>query len=77
MQFTEVFFAHWRWNAIRNGVLKTVQKSGMQVQTWKEIGMGTKHDREGVIMFEKFMMATNALIASGVWVTLIYIVSSK
>ena len=39
--------------------------------------MGTKHDREGVIMFEKFMMVTNALIASGVWVTLIYIVSSK
>jgi hypothetical protein len=31
----------------------------------------------GVIMFEKFMMVTNALIASGVWVTLIYIVSSK
>jgi hypothetical protein len=27
--------------------------------------------------FEKFMMATNTLIASGVWVTLIYIVSSK
>jgi len=32
---------------------------------------------KGVIMFEKFMMATNALIASGVWITLIYIVSSK
>jgi len=28
-------------------------------------------------MFEKFMMVTNALIASGVWITLIYIVSSK
>jgi len=28
-------------------------------------------------MFEKFMMATNTLIASGVWITLIYIVSSK
>jgi hypothetical protein len=28
-----------------------------------------------VDMFEKFMMVTNALIASGVWVTLIYIVS--
>jgi hypothetical protein len=24
-------------------------------------------------MFEKFMMVTNALIASGVWITLIYI----
>jgi hypothetical protein len=32
---------------------------------------------KGVIMFEKFMMVTNALIASGVWVTLIYIVNSK
>jgi len=28
-------------------------------------------------MFEKFMMVTNTLIASGVWATLIYIVSSK
>ena len=30
-----------------------------------------------VDMFEKFMMVTNTLIASGVWATLIYIVSSK
>ena len=26
-------------------------------------------------MFERYMMATNALIATGVWVTLIYLVS--
>ncbi len=26
-------------------------------------------------MFERYMMVTNALIATGVWVTLIYLVS--
>ena len=26
-------------------------------------------------MFERYMMATNTLIATGVWVTLIYLVS--